>query len=136
MTRRYMLFGLALLSLGLTGVGRPAAADENVTVTVGKIRTARFRQQVARVQVFSDNKAVVKVRYREGFGVQLLGVSPGTATVTVSGELVRYNTGIPRHRPRSEAEEGRALGDLRSVPLTNNRAFTNTYQVTVVESPE
>jgi hypothetical protein len=94
---------------------RPAAADD-VHVTVGKVRTARFHTEVRRVQVASSDTRIVRAQYREGYGVQVKGMAPGEADVTVTGEIVRYETGIP---------------NPDAVPVARYTPFQRTYHIVV-----
>ena len=100
------------------GEASETTSSAAVVIKPGQTRSSTFRSQVREVRVRTSNAAIATVRFVDGSKVVITGVSPGRATITVTGKTVRFNTGIP-------SGEG-------GVPLNADRAFSNTYSVQVV----
>lgn len=71
----------------------PLTASEMVFVDAGKSRTAKFKKRVESVKLLTSDATIATVEYREGFGVTIKGNRPGRVTVTVHGDIVRFEAG-------------------------------------------
>jgi hypothetical protein len=96
------------------------SAQQNVEVCVGTSRSATFAQQVQSVGHTSSNPAVAVGRMNhpaDGY-FSVTGISPGTATITVTGQLVDYQAGVPTQ-------------PAHDVPLADYPEFREVFTVTV-----
>lgn len=71
----------------------PLTGSEMVLIDAGESTTAKFKKRVESVRLLTSDASVATVGYREGFGVTIKGNKPGRATVTVRGDIIRFEAG-------------------------------------------
>jgi hypothetical protein len=92
--KQLLLAAAACLAVALGArAGHGQTPSQVVTVKAGKQRTAPNKKQWVRVTTTSSDDKIASVRYDDGYGVTIVGHKPGTAVITVQGEVVRYNAG-------------------------------------------
>jgi hypothetical protein len=125
-----VLIPIAAAGAILLGTGSAAHASRTIELKEGKIRTIGFRTQVEDVKVESSDPDTADA-WVSSRGVRVRGQKAGrTATITVTGTIVRYVTGIPERRPRPD---GRVMGPPRSIPVRQDRPFREVFRVRVVQ---
>ncbi|HEX4999764.1 MAG TPA: hypothetical protein VFY29_16210 [Terriglobia bacterium] len=92
------------------------------TVEVGKTKTRSLRRELSgRPRVTVDKPGIVEAKFNSSQNaLTIKGLNPGTVTVTFSGDVRVFNTGIPSGR---------------SIPVEGSRPVSDTIEVTVV-APE
>ncbi|MBI1952926.1 MAG: pilus assembly protein N-terminal domain-containing protein [Candidatus Omnitrophica bacterium] len=113
---RVWVFAAAVWACAAAAVGPSAdAAERQVTVKQGQTTTASFTKQVQDVAVSSANPEIATGKFRDDNKVVIAGGQVGRTSITVSGQVVRYQAGT-------------------NIPLQENVPFSVTFQVIVVPS--
>jgi hypothetical protein len=103
----------------------PVVAENNVTVCKCKPEEYPFHVQTINETVETSDADIATAQIRDGHLV-VTGKKRGEATITVKGDVVRYNAGFP------EAGKGGIHGnEPKSVPLSGNHAFESRVRVHV-----
>jgi len=103
-------------------------AESSVTVCKCKLSEYPFRVQTINETVQSTNPEIAIARIRDG-RLEITGKKRGEATITVKGEVVRYNAGFPEAPPPGKG--GIHGNGPNEIPLSGNHKFENRVHVKV-----
>jgi outer membrane biosynthesis protein TonB len=111
------------------GQAKPQVTEVDTTVCKCKPKTVSFNVQTTGETVDTSDRSIATARIHDG-QLEITGKKAGEATITVSGEVVRYNVGIPDAPPKGKG--GIHGNGPNAEPLNGNYPFTQKVHVKVV----